>query len=389
MMAERQSHGDFGQPAQARQLRIVHCFRSPVGGIFRHVRDLAQAQTAAGHLVGIVCDSSTGGDFEARLFEEMGDSLALGARRTPMQRHIGFGDMAAAWRSYMLLRELRPDVLHGHGAKGGVYARAFGSLFRASRSRVARIYSPHGGSLHYDADTATGRMFFAMEAAMGRFTDQLLFVSEHEHQTYLRKVGAPNAPYRVIHNGLRPEEFEPVRPAPGSSDFLYIGMMRDLKGPDLFIDALTKAAAAAGRTLTATMVGDGADLPRYREQAAAAPGVSVTFHPAMPARQAFALGRVLVVPSRAEAMPYIVLEALAAGLPMIATAVGGIPEVFDRDSAALATPDVDSLAGRMTASLSDPVGFARSQPAATSLRDRFSASAMARDILAAYGDALA
>ena len=50
--------------------------------------------------------------------------------------------------------------------------------------------------------------------------------------------------------------------------------------------------------------------------------------PPMPARQAFALGRVIVVPSRAEAMPYIVLEALAAGKPMIATAVGGIPEIF-------------------------------------------------------------
>ena len=51
-----------------RKLRIVHCFRSPVGGIFRHVRDLTEAQVAAGHLVGIVCDSTTGGDFEERLF---------------------------------------------------------------------------------------------------------------------------------------------------------------------------------------------------------------------------------------------------------------------------------------------------------------------------------
>ena len=59
------------------KLRIVHCFRSPVGGIFRHVRDLAEAQVAAGHLVGIVCDSTTGGDFEEHLFEEM-KPMALG-----------------------------------------------------------------------------------------------------------------------------------------------------------------------------------------------------------------------------------------------------------------------------------------------------------------------
>ncbi len=84
-------------------MRIVHCFRSPIGGIFRHVRDLADAQVAAGHQVGIVCDSSTGGAFEEELFQAMGPRLALGVRRTPMQRHIGLGDAAAAWRTFSLV----------------------------------------------------------------------------------------------------------------------------------------------------------------------------------------------------------------------------------------------------------------------------------------------
>src|SRR5690606_37001303 len=135
----------------------------------------------------------------------------------PMQRHIGLGDIGAAWRTLSLVKELRPDILHGHGAKGGVYSRVFGTLFRASRSRVARVYSPHGGSLHYDEDSATGRLFFALEAVMGRLTDQLLFVSEHEFQTYLRKVGKPKRPYRIIYNGLREAEFVPVPPASGAA----------------------------------------------------------------------------------------------------------------------------------------------------------------------------
>ena len=50
----------------ATSLRIVHCFRAPVGGVFRHVRDLAVAQAAAGHQVGFICDSTTGGALEAR-----------------------------------------------------------------------------------------------------------------------------------------------------------------------------------------------------------------------------------------------------------------------------------------------------------------------------------
>ena len=97
------------------------------------MRDLTEAQVAAGHAVGIVCDSTTGGDFEERLFEELKPQLALGVSRTPMQRHIGPGDLASAWRSYKIIKELQPDILHGHGAKGGVYARMFGSLLRVSQ----------------------------------------------------------------------------------------------------------------------------------------------------------------------------------------------------------------------------------------------------------------
>ncbi|MBS9720117.1 glycosyltransferase family 4 protein [Tianweitania sp. BSSL-BM11] len=376
----------------AQQLRILHCFRSPVGGIFRHVRDLTQAQVAAGHQVGIVCDSTTGGAHEARLFAEIEPQLALGIHRTPIQRNIGLGDIAAAWRTYKIIKQLQPDVLHGHGAKGGVYARMFGSLLRVSRSRVARLYSPHGGSLHYDEQTMFGRTVFAIERLMERFTtDQLLFVSEHEMRAFVSKVGQPKAPYRLVYNGLRAEEFEPVSPNTDAADFLYIGMMRDLKGPDIFIDALAKAENALSRPLKAVMVGDGDDLPHYKAQAAGL-GLAdrITFHPAMPARQAFALGRVIVVPSRAEAMPYIVLEALAAGMPMIATKVGGIPEILGPSSPALIRPgSADALAERMVEAIDDPQGLHNAMPSPEALQTRFGADVMAREIEKAYFDALA
>ena len=227
------------------RLRIVHCFRSPVGGIFRHVRDLAEAQAAAGHVVGIVCDSTTGGDLEEQLFEALKPSLALGVSRTPMQRHVGPGDLASAWRGYKIIKELQPDVLHGHGAKGGVYARMFGSLLRAYRYRVARLYTAHGGSLHYDETTAMGQLFFSLERMMERFTDHILFVSEYERQAFRRKVGEPRPPSSLVYNGLRESEFDPVASDPDAADFLYIGMMRDLKGPDIFIDALAQAEIRA------------------------------------------------------------------------------------------------------------------------------------------------
>ncbi|MBO6719460.1 MAG: glycosyltransferase family 4 protein [Rhizobiaceae bacterium] len=373
----------------SRKLRIVHCFRSPVGGIFRHVRDLADAQLAAGHEVGIVCDSSTGGEHEERLFAEIEPKLTLGVRRTAMQRHVGIGDIGAAWRAHRLVSELKPDILHGHGAKGGAYARLFGSLFRASRSRVARIYSPHGGSLHYDADTATGKIFFLAEGLLGRLTDQFLFVSDYERRSYEAKIGKPRAPARLVHNGLRAEEFKRVNDAPNAADFLYIGMMRDLKGPDLFIEALATASQTLGRKLSAVMVGDGDDKPGYEARARElADRIDVAFRPAMPAREAFRLGRIMVVPSRAEAMPYIVLEALAAGRPMIASAVGGIPEVFGTDSPVLVTPDIDAIAGHMVTAIGDVAAYRAKMPPQKELKARFSAAVMARSIESAYLETL-
>ena len=353
------------------------------------MRDLADAQVAAGQDVGIVCDSSTGGEFEASLFAAIESRLPLGVSRTPMQRHIGIGDVAAAWRSYQIIKELKPDVLHGHGAKGGVYARLFGSLFRASRSRVARVYTPHGGSLHYDENTTTGRFFFSLESLMGRFTDQLLFVSDYERRTYERKIGKPHCSSALVYNGLHPGEFVPVATAPDAADFLYIGMMRNLKGPDIFIDALAKVATRLGRTISAHMVGDGDDLPAYRERVKKHGSlVDVHFLPAMPAREAFALGRIMVVPSRAEAMPYIVLEALAAGRPMIASAVGGIPEIFGPNSPALVMPLVDSVASKMAVALGDEAAFAASMPSPGDVRTRFGADVMARTIEQYYLAAL-
>ncbi|OQM77595.1 glycosyltransferase family 4 protein [Manganibacter manganicus] len=371
------------------KLRIVHCFRAPVGGVFRHVRDLAAAQAAAGHSVGIVCDSSTGGDFEEKLFAAMGDCLALGVHRIAMQRHVGPSDIASAWRSFQIIRKLRPDVLHGHGAKGGVFARLFGSLLRVPRSRVARLYSPHGGSLHHDEASLAGKFYFTLERAMCRLTDTLLFVSEYERQTYIRKIGKPRVPNTLIYNGIQPGEFEPVPARPGAADLLYIGTMRDLKGPDIFIDAVAMAQTQLGRNVTAVMVGDGADLPRYKARVAQH-GLTdrVRFLPSMPARDAFALAHLVVVPSRAEAMPYIVLETLAAGKPMIATAVGGIPEIFGINSPALVRPDPASLAEKIAAALPDLDAYSRMMPQPVEVKSHFGTDVMAAAIERAYFGAL-
>ncbi len=348
------------------------------------MRDLVDAQIANGHLIGIVCDSSTGGEYEAKLFDAMQPKLALGLTRVPMQRHIGPGDVVAAWRTYKAISKLNPDVLHGHGAKGGVYSRVFGSLLRVFRSRVARLYSPHGGSLHYDNNVLSGKIFFLAERVLERMTDCILFVADYERRTFIEKIGVPRNAV-VVYNGLRPGEFEPVQIAPDAADFLYIGMMRDLKGADLFIDALAIASNTTGKALNAVMVGAGDDLPKYMHQVKRL-GLAdrIAFHDPMPARQAFAMARAIVVPSRAEAMPYIVLEAVAAGMTMIATRVGGVPEILGTTSIALCDVSAEAIAEKMVMQIREPATFSEGMPTRDTLRQKFGVDVMARQIEQQY-----
>lgn len=371
-------------------MRILHCFRSPVGGIFRHVRDLVEEHRAAGHEVGILCDSSTGGEHEDRLFDTIRPQLSLGLTRIPMRRSIAPSDLAALYRSYNHIKSLRPDILHGHGAKGGVLARLIGSALRVNRYCVARLYSPHGGSLHFDRSSLSGKVVLQLERFQERFGDALVFVCDYERRTYEEKVGKPLKTARVIYNGIGEAEFEPVPAVISAVDFLYIGMLRDLKGPDVFIDAFARTERAVGRPLSALMVGDGPDRERYEAMISERGlGRRLTMMPAMPARKAFALTNFVVVPSRAEAMPYIVLEALAAGKPVIASRVGGIPEVLGVKSAALAVPgDATSLSDVMTQALQTPEWHDRVMPKPSDFKAVFSASVMADDMLHLYQDLL-
>ena len=102
----------------------------------------------------------------------------------------------------------------------------------------------------------------------------------------------------------------------------------------------------------------------------------------MPARQAFALARAIVVPSRAESMPYIVLEAIGAGVPMVATNVGGIPEMFGAAASRLVAPgDASALAAAMERIRASPEA-ARKEAGELreSIRARFSIERMTRSI---------
>jgi glycosyltransferase involved in cell wall biosynthesis len=368
--------------AGARPLAILHVFRAPVGGLFRHVVDLVRGQAAAGHRVGIVADASTGGARAEAALAELAPLLALGMTRVPMSRHLGLRDVTAVRRVAQAIAARGADVIHGHGAKGGAYARLVGT-------RALRAYTPHGGSLHFDPRSPIGFVYLTLERALLPRTDLILFESAYARDVYHARIGTPAAPVRVIHNGVAAAEFAPVPPAADASDVVFVGELRRLKGVDVLIEALS-LLETGGPPVTATIVGSGPEAAEFEALARARGRAKVTFPGAMPAREAFARGRLLIVPSRAESLPYIVLEGAAAGLPMLATNVGGIPEIFGPHGRRLLPPgDAARLAEAIRAALADP---AAAQASAQALRERvrthFSAEAMVQGVLAAYREAL-
>jgi len=375
-MSCREAHGS---------LNILHVLRAPVGGLFRHVVDLARGQSARGHRVWLVADSMTGGsDVEATL-SALSTGLALGITRIPMSRQLSSADVAAVAHVTRRAAAAAADGIHGHGAKGGVYARLAGTR------NAIRVYTPHGGSLHYGWTSPLGCFYLAAERVLMRRTDLFLFESAYGRHAFKAKVGRPSALVRVVHNGVTKLDFEPATLAAEASDLVFIGELRMLKGVDVLIEAIA-VLAQNGCTVAASIVGSGPDRAAFESQAAKL-GLSdaVRFVGVKPARAAFGLGRLVVVPSRAESLPYIVLEAVAAGMSLIATNVGGIPEVFGPDVADLLPPgDPAALAHAIGQAIRDP-GARRL--AAQRLRARvaaaFSADKMTDTVLAAYQEALA
>ncbi|WP_407521719.1 glycosyltransferase family 4 protein [Methylobacterium oryzisoli] len=377
------------RPAPARRQRILHVFRAPVGGLFRHVLDVARLQIAAGHEVGVFCDASTGGERAAAVLAELAPRLALGLTRVPMRRNPHPLDLSAIAGLYRLAGRIRPTVLHGHGSKGGLFARI--AVMPRGLADPVRAYTPHGGSFNYRPGTPLHRVYMAAEAALTRRTDIFLFESEYIAGRYRTYVGETDRLVRIVHNGIDASEFAPIQRAPDPFDLVYIGELRDAKGVPVLFDALARLRNAFGRRLTLLVVGSGPDEATLKARAdSLGLGAAIRFEPPQPIRAALCRGRVMVVPSFAESLPYVVLEAAAAAQPLVATTVGGIPEIFGPAAGALVPPrDVEALALAVLRKLDQPEEACRDEAAGLSafIRARFSMQRMADGVLAGYAAA--
>jgi glycosyltransferase involved in cell wall biosynthesis len=363
-------------------LKVLHVLRAPRGGLFRHVVDLANGQVARGHQVGIIVGELTGNERADAALSTLTPALALGLTRVPMSRHVGRGDLSA-WRHVTRrLADTNADVVHGHGAKGGAYARL-------TDGRAVRVYTPHGGSLHFSGRSLAGMVYLQLERLLEPRTELFVFESAYAEHVFRARVANPLRAARTIHNGVSNTEFAPAEFGPRPTELVFIGELRRLKGVDVLIEAMGRLAQS-GRSVRVSIVGEGPDAEALGTLARKHGVVDlVEFMGPLPSRKALGQGRIVIVPSLAESLPNIVLEA-AAGIPVIATAVGGIPEILGPQAFRLVPPgDAIALAEAIASELADPDA---SRAYALTLRERvrkhFSIDSMVDGIVAAYRDTL-
>lgn len=371
-------------------LSIVQCLRAPIGGLFRHVCDLTAELTDMGHHVGVICDARPADEANEAALRSLRNNCEFGVMRVAMSRHLGLRDITACAAVARFARQSDAQAVHGHGAKGGAYARIGAHRLKRKGRTIRTFYTPHGGSLHYTKNTVQGRIFMAMEKHLGNKTDGLIFESAYSAQLYETNVGPLPCEMRIIPNGVKLSEFYDCIVDVDAVDFVFIGELRHLKGVDILLEALAEVHKSTPARVF--IAGGGPDAEEFRALARKL-GVSqaVIFAGPTPAPMAFARGRCLVMPSRAESFPYVVLEAGAARVPLIATNVGGIHEIVSGTDVELIPPnDSDALAQAMLAFLNSPdILVKRAGLLQSSVAQRFTVKGMARSIADFYLQQLA
>ncbi|MDP3602413.1 MAG: glycosyltransferase [Bosea sp. (in: a-proteobacteria)] len=377
----------------APRLRILHVFRAPLGGLFRHAIDLARGQAERGHAVGIFCDSTTGGRRADEVFAELSGQLSLGISRVPMSRYPSVTDARAQLSAMRLRSRLDPDIVHCHGSKGGVYGRV-PALFSPGR-RYVTAYTPHGGSFNYKPGGTEHKVYMAVERLLERATDMFLFESRFIAGRFEAYIGhMPTTDHRIVLNGISDPEFEPIDHSEATFDLVYLGELRSAKGIDTLIEALSLLKNRDGITPRMLIVGSGPDEAELRALTVSR-GIAdqCVFEPPGPIRKALSRAQVMVVPSRAESLPYVVLEAAAAAQPLVSTDVGGINEIYGpRHRHRLIQPNdplvmADAIGRALAAPEADR--HAEASDLAAHVRDTFRLAPMIDGVTAAYRDALA
>jgi glycosyltransferase involved in cell wall biosynthesis len=352
---------------------VLHVLEALEGGTARHVRDLVTHVDHVTHHVAVP-PVRIGGVTDHAAVAAMTAAGAVVHRVDMRRAPASLTNVNAVARLRRLIGEIAPDVVHGHSSVGGALARLAASS-SPGRTRPQRIYTPNG--LYPGAPAA------AIERALGALTDRLVAVSESEARVIAARGIVAEDRLVVIHNGIdldggdagvidlsdrgRPGvEAGSVRQQLGLDQVTpligFVGRLVSQKNPSLLVDA-ADLLEAENPEAHVVLIGDGPLAGEIRTRIAAG-GRGYRVHLlGHVERAASAMSEldVLVLPSEYEGCPYSVLEAMRAGVPVVASDAVGNRDVVLHSRTGLLFPPADaaSLAAAVSLVLGDPERRAR------------------------------
>ena len=297
----------------------------------------------------------------------------IGAARRPSP-----GDLRTLAR--LVRRVPRADLAHVHSAKAGFLGRLAAAL---RGRRHACVFSPHGWSF-WAARGAERRLYLALERLAAHWCAVIVAQSDSERQAGLEAgIGRPEQ-YRVILNGVDVDRFA-ADPAPVPGRVVWVGRLAPAKRPDVAIEVGAELRRR-GVEAELLLVGDGPDREQAERLLAERPGAAMLAGRRSDIPELLREAACLLLTSEYESCPLGVIEAMAAGVPVVATAVGGVPELVAAGEHGLLAPkdDVQGLADAVERLLADPEA-ARAMGAAGRARAR---EALSRDRMLAELEAV-
>lgn len=298
-----------------------------------------------------------------------------------------------------LLRAGRWDLVHLHGQKAGLLGR-----LAAAAGRTPVVYTPHGFIYRSQLNRPRrgSRLRFhaarAMERCLARQGTTIVAVCDEERRAAIGDRIVPAARIHLVRNGVDPDRGAPPHPHlrafRGEGPlFAFVGVLREIKGLPVLLDALERLAGRQAG-VRAAIVGNGPLRDeveeRVRSGVLSATTVLLPFEGRM--EPYLAACDALVLPSNYEGLPLAVLEAMALGVAVVATAVGGTPEAVDhgRTGWLFAAGDAAGLATRLAMLADDPDLLRRAGAAGLEdARARFTAERMTSETEAVYRSVVA
>ena len=347
-------------------MRIIHLTApAGVGGLETVVQGLATGQRERGHEVHLAAVVHQGSSDQPFL-----DTLRAAGVAVHEVRVSPRGYLAERGRMRELLRRVRPHVLHSHGFRPDVIDASVGR-----RLGIPSVTTVHGHNHDSRRERASEwvqhralRSFDAVIAVSGPLVRRLRQQGIAEGRIHL----VPNAWRRGAPFLSRAEARERLALADGPIHIGWIGRLEPEKGPDVFLDALGQLG---GLSFVGSLIGEGRMGPALRGRPPGPlSGDRIRWHGVIPDAARLLLAFDLVVlSSRTEGSPMILLEAMAAGVPLVCSRVGGVPEMVADDEALLVPPeDPGALAGAIrTAALDEEGANRRARAASARLRECF------------------